>query len=67
MTAVTVNGGPWESPPAATVADVVSRWCPSTRGIAVACNGEVVPRGSWADTAVRAGDQFEIVTAAAGG
>ena len=37
------------------------------RGIAVALNGAVVPRASWPDTALRAGDSVEIVRARQGG
>ncbi len=65
--AVTVNGQSWPAPTEGTVADVVAAWCPSPRGVAVARNGEVVPRSSWSTTRLTAGDQLEIVTAAAGG
>jgi sulfur carrier protein len=37
------------------------------RGIAVALNGAVVARASWAQTALRAGDSVEIVRARQGG
>jgi sulfur carrier protein len=40
---------------------------PGGRGIAVAVNGEVVPRSAWATTTVAAGDQVEVLTAAQGG
>lgn len=36
-------------------------------GVAVALNAEVVPRGSWASTALAAGDAVELVTAMQGG
>jgi sulfur carrier protein len=36
-------------------------------GIAVAVNGEVVPRRGWPATPVGEGDQIEIVTAVQGG
>jgi sulfur carrier protein len=67
MSAAWINGSPWEVPPGATVADLVSAWCPSPRGIAVARNGDVVPKSTWDRTAVADGDQIEIVTAVAGG
>lgn len=67
MKAVEVNGAPWEGPPGTTVAELVSLWCPSPKGIAVARNGEVVPKSAWAATVVALGDRIEIVTAAAGG
>jgi sulfur carrier protein len=37
------------------------------RGIAVALNGAVVPRGAWPQTALRPGDSVEIVRARQGG
>ena len=38
-----------------------------TRGIALALNGEVIPRGSWAETKLSNGDQVELVRAVQGG
>jgi sulfur carrier protein len=35
--------------------------------VAVAINGEVVPRDQWAQTEIRAGDAVEIVRAVGGG
>ena len=67
MSSASVNGTPWEIPAGTTLADLVSVWCASPRGIAVACNGDVVPKGSWDRTPVADGDRIEIVTAAAGG
>jgi sulfur carrier protein len=67
MTPVVVNGRPWDGAERATVADLVDHWCPSPRGIAVARNGEVVPKSAWAQTRLDPGDRVEIVTAAAGG
>jgi sulfur carrier protein len=40
---------------------------PEPRGVAVAVNGEVVPRSAWAATALRDGDVVEVLTAAQGG
>ena len=37
------------------------------RGIAVALNGEVVPRSAWDVTDLRPGDRVEVLTAAQGG
>lgn len=37
------------------------------RGIAVALNGEVVPRAAWPQTQLKAGDSVEIVRARQGG
>ncbi len=64
---VTVNGASEDLGTSATVADAVGRLCASPEGIAVARNGEVVPKSAWADTTLRLGDRLEILTAAAGG
>ena len=62
-----MNGSTRALPPGATVADLVSMWCASPDGIAVARNREVVPRSEWATTPLAPRDVVEIVTAAAGG
>ena len=50
-----------------TVPVSVIHWLARIKGAAAAVNGEVVPRGSWAATPLRDGDQVEIVTAVQGG
>jgi sulfur carrier protein len=50
-----------------SVAELVQRIAVDARGVAVAIDGEVVPRSRWASTAVPDGAAVEIVTAAAGG
>ena len=40
---------------------------PGQRGIAVALNGNVIPRSAWSETKLRAGDSIEIVRALKGG
>ena len=40
---------------------------PARKGVAVAVNGAVAPRASWATTRLAAGDAVEIVQAKAGG
>ena len=68
MTAtVTVNGQTRHLASGTTVAAMVREWCPSHRGVAVAVNGEVVPKSTWELTEVAPSDAVEIVTAAAGG
>jgi sulfur carrier protein len=68
VSGITVNGRAWEGPAGgSTISDLVAAWCPSPRGVAVARNGEVVPRSQWAQTPIGDGDRMEIVTAAAGG
>ena len=37
------------------------------RGIAVALNGAIVPRGAWSQTALHPGDSIEIVRVLQGG
>jgi sulfur carrier protein len=54
---------------AATVADFLAQQVVDVgqRGIAIALNGSVVPRSAWAVTALRPGDNIEIVRAMQGG
>ena len=40
---------------------------PDARGVAVAVDGEVIPRGDWATLTVAAGARVEAVTAVQGG
>ena len=40
---------------------------PGERGVAVAVNGEVVPRQEWSSTGLTAGDRVELVRAVQGG
>jgi sulfur carrier protein len=65
---VTVNGKVRATPVGSTVDDVVHQLTPdNNRGLAVAVNGEVVPRHRWAATPLRDGDSIEILTAVQGG
>jgi sulfur carrier protein len=66
---VTVNGERHELPTGATVASIVSALsaAPEGRGVAVAVEGEVVPRGSWARTQLSEGAHVEVVAAVQGG
>ncbi|HEX4220434.1 MAG TPA: sulfur carrier protein ThiS [Acidimicrobiales bacterium] len=64
---LSVNGEPWHGPGPTTLSDIVARWCQSPKGVAVARNGDVVPKSQWAVTEVVNGDRIEIVAAAAGG
>jgi sulfur carrier protein len=69
MTSVTLNGTPHELPDEATVeAAVLATGAPADgRGVAVALDGEVVPRGEWSRTPVREGQQVEVLHAVQGG
>lgn len=64
---LTVNGAPAELDEATTVAQLVSDRVPDQRRVAVARNGEVVPRSAWATTELAAGDAVEVLAAVAGG
>jgi sulfur carrier protein len=64
---VKLNGEPSDLPDGSTVAQAVAELTVASSGVAAAVNGEVVPRGSWAATTLRDGDQIEIVTAVQGG
>ena len=66
---IVVNGEPREAPERVTVAELVvaAGIEPDRSGIAVAVNGEVVPRSAWATTPVADGSRIEILQAAAGG
>jgi sulfur carrier protein len=66
---VTVNGDARELPEGATVASVVESLAnaPQGRGVAVAVEGEVIPRAQWPRTKLRAGASIEVVVAVQGG
>jgi sulfur carrier protein len=67
--AIHVNGEPRDVEPGTTVAGLVGAAgvAPEARGVAVAVDGEVVPRGAWEHAVLGAGARVEIVTAVAGG
>jgi sulfur carrier protein len=65
---LTVNGRDVvESADGLSVAALVERLTPARRGVAVAVNGEVVPRSTWATSRLADGDAVEVLTAAQGG
>ncbi|WP_229400577.1 sulfur carrier protein ThiS [Micromonospora okii] len=64
---LTVNGTGRTLPTGATVADLVGLVTGQRRGLAVAVNGEVVPRGGWPAAVLRDGDRVEVLSAAQGG
>ena len=67
MTSVTLNGQSRELGEAATVADAVAAAGAPERGVAVAVDGEVVPRGAWAQTPLEDGQRVEVLQAVQGG
>jgi sulfur carrier protein len=50
-----------------TLDQLVASRIPQTRGVAVAINGTVVPRGAWSETRLHRGDQVEIIKVMVGG
>jgi sulfur carrier protein len=64
---VLVNGEPREVEDIVTVAEIVRTFTDEERGVAVALDGEVVPRGEWATTLVTAGRSLEVLRAVQGG
>lgn len=66
---VTINGDRRELPSGATVASVVASLsgAPEGRGVAVAVEGEVVPRAQWPNVELCEGAKVEVVVAVQGG
>jgi sulfur carrier protein len=69
MTTVLINGERHELPGDASVALAVREAGVEHegRGVAVAVDGEVVPRGEWQETQLREGQQVEVLRAVQGG
>lgn len=66
-TTVVVNGEEQVLAAGTTVDGLVGVLGLERRGLAVAVNGEVVPRSTWTGRSVADGDQVEILTIAQGG
>jgi sulfur carrier protein len=66
---VIVNGDATDMSDGATVVQVLEQLGrgPEPRGVAVAVNGEVVPKAAWQQTLLRADDRVEVLTAVGGG
>jgi sulfur carrier protein len=66
---IELNGAPAELPNGASVAQAVAATGAEAqrRGVAVAVEGEVVPRGEWDSTSLREGQAVEVVRAIQGG
>lgn len=66
---IRVNGNAVEGRDGATIAELLADLgvAPDARGVAVAVDGEIVPRGEWATFAVPAGASVEAVAAVQGG
>ncbi|MCU1692274.1 MAG: thiS [Frankiales bacterium] len=64
---LTVNGDAVELPAGTTVADLVAARAEGQRRVAVARQGDVVPRSTWEQTQLEEGDVVEVLVATAGG
>ena len=65
---ILLNGEPRDLRDSATVADAVdASGAESREGVAVAVNGEVVPRSRWTDRELAADEQVEVLQAVQGG
>jgi sulfur carrier protein len=62
-----VNGEPTELAADSTVLAVLDLLGAPPSGVAVAVDGEVVPRAAWPDTALHEGAVVEVLTAVQGG
>jgi sulfur carrier protein len=64
---VTVNGATAEVPEGSSVGDLVRARLDDRLRVAVARNGEVVPRAEWDDTPLADSDAVEVLAPQAGG
>lgn len=65
---LTLNGEDREVPQDISIPDVLGiLGFDSTRGVAVAVNGEVIPRSDWAGFALAGGMRIEVLRAVQGG
>jgi sulfur carrier protein len=65
---IELNGESVELAAGASVAQAIDALgADSARGVAVAVDGEVVPRSAWAATALSEGQQVEVLHAVQGG
>ena len=66
---ITFNGQASEVPAGETVAGALGRLgvSPERRGVAVAVDGEVVPRGEWESFVLAEDARMEVLTAMQGG
>ncbi|MDX6286733.1 MAG: sulfur carrier protein [Frankiales bacterium] len=67
MTTAVVNGERHELPIDSTLEALVRTLTERPTGVAVALNGDVVPRHAWAATQITDGDEVEVLTAVQGG
>lgn len=65
--AVVVNGQGTTVPAGSTLEELLGQVEVDPKGVAIALDGDVVPRSRWRTTTLGPGAHVEIVTAAAGG
>jgi sulfur carrier protein len=64
---ITINGEPQHFEESLNVAQLVERLGLTGKRIALERNGEIVPRGRFAERNLESGDRLEIVVAVGGG
>jgi sulfur carrier protein len=64
---IIINGDPSDLAPGATLTELLAHVDAPDRGVAVAVDAEVVPRGEWAAFVLADGARVEVLTAVQGG
>lgn len=64
---IRVNGEPREIAAETTISALLEALGAPVQGVAVAVNGEVVPRARHRETTLRPGDRVEVIRAVGGG
>jgi sulfur carrier protein len=64
---IIINGEPSDLAPGATLRELLTHVGAPDRGVAVAVDAEVVPRGAWGTFALADGARVEVLTAVQGG
>jgi sulfur carrier protein len=64
---IRINGKPSDVQPGTTLAELLAALGAPDRGVAVAVDAEVVPRGEWDDFPLDDGARVEVLTAVQGG
>jgi len=67
MITITLNGKPRQIEGPISIADFLQALDINRRQVAVAVNGEVVPRDRWPEARINGGDTVEVVRAVGGG
>ncbi len=64
---LTINGEPRDFPDGLTLAALIEQLGMKADRVAVELNLDIVPRGNWENTQLKAGDKLEIVHFVGGG